>query len=728
MHPLSNIPATATQCSADSLNTEQRDLESLSAANLAIALALAAQGKPVFPCKQNKRPYTPNGFKDASTSTPQIEMWWRCFPDALPGLPTGGASGVFVVDIDVASGKPGLESLAALEREFGALPAGFKVRTPSGGLHFHYAMPANRDVRNSVSRIAEAIDVRGTDGYVIAPGAMLSDGRCYAVLSAEPPPEAPTWLLEKMLKPPAVLPVSGANESVGAGKRNSTLTSFAGSLRRKGIDVQQIDRMLQIFNTEFCRPPLDPDEVSVIAKSVGRYEYPYSLSHVGNSERFAATYKAELRRSTSGVWRVYNGKVWVRDDAQVVNEWAKDVARCLEAEAIELPDPSPSDPQDDAKQKIAMKKLRLSWAKQSMNNPTKMAVLAESDPAVVTPEDAFDALPYVFNVQNGTLNLKDGQLAPHDRWQLLTKISPAKFDASAACPRWRAFLETIFRGNGELIAFVQRLYGMALSGDTREQVMAVLNGTGKNGKSVFARTIQHVMGDYTKIAQAETLMLKTNRQGSSPEKMGLKGARAIFANESGEDRKLDAAFIKEITGGDPVTSRGHYENETTFRITALISLVTNHKPKINGADFALMRRLLIIPFEVTIPEQDRDEQLPEKLRAEADGILGWLVEGCLLWQAGGLGVPEVVRQQTDEYGQESDPIGQFLDACTRPDPEAKVKSSALYARYRAHCHQIGEPPVSHNSFSRTAAQRYPKRRELDGAYFHGVKLAPFPSV
>lgn len=691
--------------------------------NFAVASKLASRGIPVFPCRPNKRPYTGTGFKAATTDLTQIADWWTQFPDALPGMPTGAASGQFVIDVDVGNGKTGADSLASLEMDHEALPTDHLVQTPSGGWHYYFSVPAHGEVRNSTSKIGSHIDVRGEGGYVIAEGAVLPDGRAYTALSGKASPPPPSWLITKIAERPTrdVQSAPSVHGKVAQGQRNSNLTSYAGSLRRRGHDAESIERFLKQLNKDICSPPLDDLEVSQIARSIGQYDPTYTQTHLGNSERFRDKYRDELRYSTAGHWKFWDGTRWFRDNANSVQERAKQLARDLHEQALALPDPSPNDSTDVSDRKKRVKKEHLGWAKTTQNNPTRMIDLAASDAALAIDEVRFDAAPYFLNVQNGTVNLRTGVLQPHDREQLITKTSAVSYDAEGQCPRWISFLDKTFKGDQELIGFVQKLYGMALTGDTSAQVLSVLYGSGKNGKSAFAAAIQYVAGEYVTNTRAETFMLRRD-QGATPEVAALKGARMVFASESGENRRLDAAQIKELTGGDRITARRLYEEPVTFEMQALITLITNHLPRINGADFALLRRVLVIPFEVTVPEHERDPNLLEKLKHEASGILAWLVEGCIRWQRDGLVPPEIIKRMVRAYALENDPVGRFIASECAEGDGLEVSSSDLWRAYLSFTSQEQDQAVTIQEFSRAVSRRFQKKKRRGGQFFTGLAL------
>jgi putative DNA primase/helicase len=304
-----------------------------------------------------------------------------------------------------------------------------------------------------------------------------------------------------------------------------------------------------------------------------------------------------------------------------------------------------------------------------------------------------DAGPWRLNVQNGTLDLRSGALHPHDRADLITRLAAVDYDPDAPAPAWHAFLERILGGDPELIAFVQRALGYALTGDTREQVLFILHGSGANGKSTLLEAVGGVMGDYALVTMVDTLMV---RYGSTvPNDVArLRGARLVVAVEPEEGQRLAEGRVKQLTGGDRIAARFLRQEFFEFRPEFKLFLATNHKPDVRGTDDAIWRRVRMVPFAVRIPEAEQDKTLRDKLAAEAAGILAWLVRGCLDWQRDGLGLAPAVRAATAGYRAEMDRLAGFLEECCILRPDAQVTVKALYEAHVAWCTANGEPPLA----------------------------------
>jgi len=416
-----------------------------------------------------------------------------------------------------------------------------------------------------------------------------------------------------------------------------------------------------------------------------------TLTDVGNAERFVRLHKDTARHVPAWGWLVWDGHRWAPDETNAVTRLAIETVRAIYREAAECTD-------------INKRKQIADHAKRSESKQRIEAMLKLAEALVADPPSAFDRDPYLLNVLNGTIDLKTMQLREHSREDHITKLAPVAFDPEADCPLWKAFLDRIFDGNHALISFLQRAVGYALTGDTREQCLFILWGTGANGKSTFVNTIQAILGDYALQTPTETLLAK--RPEYIPNDIArLKGARFVSAIESAEGRKLNEPLIKQMTGGDKISARFLHREWFDFYPEFKIFLATNHKPVIRGTDHAIWRRIRLIPFTVTIPEDEQDKELPRKLLAEASGILNWALEGCLAWQREGLGVPDEVKEATESYKTEMDALAQFIADCCIVDPSARVLNKELYAAYISWCQENGEEPLGQRSLGRSLSER-----------------------
>ena len=301
----------------------------------------------------------------------------------------------------------------------------------------------------------------------------------------------------------------------------------------------------------------------------------------------------------------------------------------------------------------------------------------------------------------------------------MTKITAVGPDASCPIPIWTAFLKRITGDDRSLIGFHHRFFGYALTGITREHALAFAYGTGANGKSVETSTITGILGDYHRTAPIETFTVSKNDTHPTDLAM-LRGARRVTVVETEEGRRWAESTIKTLTGGDRIPARFMHQDFFEYIPQFKLWIAGNHKPRLRNIDEAMRRRLHLVPFTVTIPKEDRDQRLSEKLKAEWPGILHWLITGCLQWQSEGLDPPEAVSKATDDYFSAEDAIGQWLDECIERDTSAFTYANA----WKDWSEAKGEFTGSQKHLTEIMqgkGYRYEKRRS--GRGFIGIRLA-----
>ena len=286
---------------------------------------------------------------------------------------------------------------------------------------------------------------------------------------------------------------------------------------------------------------------------------------------------------------------------------------------------------------------------------------------------------------------------------------------------WLEFLDQIFDGDQDLIDYLQRAIGYSLSGSTVEQMMFILYGNGRNGKSVFLDVIKEIFGSYTLNIQPQTIMVKAMSGGANSDIARLQGARLVTTTEPNDGMRFDEGLVKQITGGDEITARFLYGDEFDFKPELKLWMATNHKPIIRGTDDGIWRRMAIIPFKVQIPKYAVDKQLTAKLKRELKAILNWAVEGYQMWQAIGLAEPKTVAEQRDSYRKEMDPVEAFIEERCIRDADEREKSSELYQSYKEWATSNGEYVMSHTKFGKEMSNKFKKILSA-GTYYEGVQL------
>jgi putative DNA primase/helicase len=440
----------------------------------------------------------------------------------------------------------------------------------------------------------------------------------------------------------------------------------------------------------------------------------FLLTDVGNAQRLVAAHGHDIRYVPRWrTWMVWDGRRWRRDETGEVERRAKQVVRDMMREAAALAD-------RDTRTALATWALR----SEAATRIKAMIDLARSEPGVALPHTAFDGEPWKLVVANGTLDLRTGTLGPFDREDLISKTVDIDFDPAAPCETWERTLGVIFGGDRELIAYVQRAVGYSLTGDTSEQCLHLCHGTGSNGKSTLLDILAELSGEYGQQADFTTFLDRRHDAGPRSDVARLAGARLVRSSEVGDHKRLNEGLIKSLTGGDIITARYLYSEDFEFRPQFKLWLAANHKPLIRGTDYAIWRRIRLIPFEVTITPDQADRDLPRKLRAELPGILAWAVAGCLLWQRDGLQPPARVLAATADYKTESDVIAAFLEDCCELGEHHTESAGRLYTAYRKWCEDNGEFAQTNTRFGRDLSDRgLVVKKGRDGKVRCGLRLA-----
>lgn len=418
--------------------------------------------------------------------------------------------------------------------------------------------------------------------------------------------------------------------------------------------------------------------------------------------RFSRRYAENFRYVASrGCWMRWNELRWVQDDTLEVFDLVRAICRDASVEC------------GDAKERSAMKIA----AAQTVR---AIESLAQVDRRLAATVDQWDTDSWLLNTPEGTVDLRTGEIHEHCRQHYITKMTKA--GPGPDCPLWLQFLDRITGGDSELCSFLQRLIGYSLTGSTQEHALFFLYGTGANGKSVFLSAISNLLHDYAKAATASAFTATTTEQHPT-DMAGLMGARFVTAIETEDSTRWAESKIKSLTGGDAIAAR--FMRCDFFNFTPQFKLVIagNHKPGLRAVDEAIRRRFHLIPFTVTIPLEDRDSRLTEKLKAEFPGILGWAIQGCLDWQQHGLKPPAVVREATEEYLRGEDKIGRWIEERCIKDETCWSPTGELFADYAAWCKQAGERESSQKSFTQQLESRGHQRSRTGKARgFVGIAL------
>ena len=479
-----------------------------------------------------------------------------------------------------------------------------------------------------------------------------------------------------------------------------------------------INRAIESCQNEFIPESTDTDfQIFVMEDAVkpAKKDKRYSYDDTGNAERLKDLFGENIRFNyTSNTWMYYDGKRWKHDDTGRMKILADKVVDNMKNEKLFVAD---GVDQED------MEKYRYRHWKDSRNHNKKVNMMKECEHLLPVTNETFDNDFNLFNVQNGFVDLKAGKLNDHERKNYFTKISNVEYTDKADCPKWDEFLDDIFLGNQELVRFIQRAVGYSLSGHTSEQVLFVLYGNGRNGKSVFLDILNEIFGNYSTNIQPQAIMASKNQSDASPEIAKLDGARLVTTTEPNEGERFDEGLLKQLTGGDRVSARKLYENEFEFTPQFKLWMATNHKPYVRGRDEGIWRRFIIIPFDKQIPLHEIDRDLTKKLKRELPAIMRWCVDGFLEWQRIGLSEPTIIKEQRDEYRVEMDSIAMFVEECCEVNPLQKIKASKLFNAYDNWAKENHQHIMSSTKFGREMAKRYERKKYQGNRFYYGINIS-----
>jgi len=641
------------------------------------------------------------------------------------GIVTGKVSGIIVLDDD--------DDGETIKANGWHVPATPTVRTKRGH-QYYFACPEAGFPTFDV--VAGNLEVRADRAYVVAPPSIHPDGDPYEwVISpdeaelADPPP----WLIERARLRGRRMRAEEVGETIPNGSRNKTLFSLAGTLRRRGLDEASIYAALVGINETKCETPLDDDELRRIAQSIVRYEPAestpsdngreakapsdrsedgtepsgpaseagaFNLTDLGNAERFVERARGRLLYCPPWrTWLYWDRNRWVPNADLEAQRIAHETARAIHTEAADEP---------DTERQRAISK----WALASQDSRRRKAMIEEARPYLQVDPDALDADPHALNVANGTIDLRTGELRAHAPEDLITKLIPHAYDPEAPAPRYEKFLRRILPAP-ELRSFMQRALGYAAQGVVYEDLLVILYGSGDNGKTTLVGAMLEALGDYAIAVDPDLLMVKPH--GHPTERMDLFGKRFVACSETEEGRRLAEARVKALTSRDPIRGRRMREDSWQFDPTHTTFLSTNDKPEIRGTGHAMWRRLRLVPFDVKIPEAEKDKALPEKLRREMPGILAWIVGGTGEYHRVGLGTPERITKATEGYRDEMDVLGAFIAECCVVDSDATAPATPLYETWREWCKSQEEESGSQRRFG----ERLRARGYENFKYDHG---------
>lgn len=466
----------------------------------------------------------------------------------------------------------------------------------------------------------------------------------------------------------------------------------------------------------------------------------FPLTDLGNAERFRERYKNRLKWCKALGWLAWDGKRWSRDNADSLVKIAEhDTVRAIQFEADAVRDSGRDDIEEDGRdfvvepdedEPVLYSDKIAKWGRASEAVNKLGALSKRGEPYFAIGIDRLDSDKFKINVNNGTLIIarkSEGDYVtfkPHDPDDLITKISPVDFDPDAICDEYDKFLARV-QPRLEMRTFLHQWGGLSLTGDVSEQKLAFLYGKGGNGKSVLVDIWSFVAGDYGDTVPIETFIDQGKSRSAgqaTPDLAMLPGVRMLRTSEPEKNSKLAEAMIKLVTGGEPILARHLNKDFFKFYPQFNLTMSGNYRPTISGTDEGIWRRVRLVPFNVTIPKDERDPHLPEKLRAEASGILNRLLDGLRHWCDAGLIEPEEVTKATADYRSSSDPLGRFLATCVEASVDSRVQSSVLHQVFEAWCKSSGEKVWTNKGLSMAMEERGFTKKQSDVMWWQDIKL------
>lgn len=477
----------------------------------------------------------------------------------------------------------------------------------------------------------------------------------------------------------------------------------------------------------------------------------FPLTDLGNAYRFRDRNRGKLIWSEALGWLWWTGKRWsLQGAAAQVKIAVHQTVQSIQDEAKALRDSGRDHAcgtrgRGEDKREVMLSDLIEAWGRESEKHTKLNALAAQAAPYLEIDTAVLDADPFCINVNNGTLFVRcddprasqpppvragdvepDGYVyfLPHDASDYCTKITPCDYVPGASCERFLKFLREV-QPDEAMRRQLAAWKGYSLSGDTSEQNLCVFYGAGRNGKSVFEDVCAYVAGDYAGTIGIESFLDEgrgRNAGQATPDLAKLPGVRMLRTSEPKRGSRLNESLIKLATGGEPITARHLNREFFDFYPTFKLTISGNHRPYVQGDDEGIWRRIVLVPWPVTIPQERRNRHLARELKEEASGILNWLVDGMAYWLDHGLSLSSATKEATGEYRRESDQVGRFLEACTAADESAQAQSSVLHEVFNAWSVANSLNEWSARAFSTAMAERGYHGTKSSVMFFRGLRL------
>ncbi len=659
---------------------------------LLAALAYASRGWRVIPLTRpprgdGKKPLLTNWTLQASNDPIVIDQWWQQWPEANVGIVTGKASGLVVLDVDPKNG--GDESLLDQIAANGPLPNTVECLTGGGGRHLYFQYPGQL-IQNSAGLLGPGLDIRGDGGQVVAPPSVHKSGNRYVWEASSDPMVAPIAPLPDWIA--RILLANGSQKSnqsqspmpskkVGRGARNRTLTSLAGSMRRRGFDQAAIEQALLLHNQQHCHPPLTDAEVLTIARSVTRYNPARPPTDDELADNWLKQYPdtayglGEFRRYKNGCWPVVTLKQ-------------------VECEILPI--------LEDAKG-VGVKPS--AWKMKSVMELAR--IKSQID------DQKWDANPDILVCKNGTLEIPNRSIRGHEKTDYCTSRVEFDYDARATAPTWERFFQQRIP---EAAFFLQEFAGYALTTDTQFELAVWLFGPPGCGKSTFIEGMLSMLGERAGLVGLADI--ERSRFGLD----NVAGKTLLYATEQPAMFMQASNVVNALISGEMVKIDRKFREPLTLVPRAKLLWAMNELPRIPEAGSGLFRRVKVVEFPA-LEEKKRDPKVKAMIKNEGAGILNWALDGLdALRQDHSFSIPSCVREATDQFQKANDVPAAFIEDQMVRDLAGSISASQLYDAYRNWCIANGHKPQSSTSLAMDWKRLgFSKRHTMMGWYYEGLK-------
>ena len=704
-----------------------------------IALDYLADGFSPIPIRfQSKEPKIA-GWPRLAISANNVGDYFNGDPTnigVLTGRPSGG-----LVDVDI-------DSPDALKFAPHFLPQTNCIfgRHSKRQSHWLYRVTDSGHCERFTANTTMVIEVRGENHYTLFPGSVHPDGEAveFAYLEDHTPAVSSWTELKKSATKIAI--ATELSKRWAPGIRHQLTLSVSALLARQNWIVGDVVHLIQAVAAEAGDDEL-PDRISSVQTTFQRYARNEAISGNDTLDAFLGQSSAESIRqwclpkesrkvasltsslqhavdlstdatAADGFTEAFKDEIifcnghWYRQDKQVFEPTSDVMVQGLAKRFFQ-----------NEVGKNSSGPLALSHFRSCLNRTRINAAVELSRAHFNVSTEEIDSNPDLVGCSDGYVLSLSARGQRSTEAGFITKKLGASVKPDASCPTWMNFISRIFNDNQATIDFVRRAVGYSLTGSVDEQCMFILIGTGANGKSTFLRTLHHLFGDYAGSIPIQTLMTQKNGSQQTNDLAYLLGKRFVIASEGERDQRLAEAKIKMMTGGDRISCRFMYRDFFEFDPQFKLWLATNNLPTISGTDDAIWRRIRVIHFPITIPFEEQDKRLPDRLLEELPGILNWALEGLKEWRQQGLNSPETVAHSTKRYREDNDSVGQWIEAACTLEPGARTAMKDLHDSYKTWCENSGLDPLTNACFGKELGRRgFENIRERTGNARRGIAL------